>query len=228
MGIEGGEPNAAENQPPVQSETRLVISNEVKQLADMFAATPFDPDLASMRAKMGTLRRKPLAQDHIPGLLAEAHVTSILEKFASENPEIVKLNPILNLDTTDHYRFERAEDRGTFTARKWDETSGAKIERVAEYDQVIVVNGLPVVIEVKSGRGLIRAPQQEALDSRFAPLKEHFGTNQFGFILAGTQEAARDSEERRKNFEEKGMILTPLQISVSDLQEHARVFHMGQ
>jgi len=86
-------------------------------------------------------------------------------------------------------------------------------------DQLIVVDGMPTVFEVKVSRmwgltqDLKHSMSEERIDHVFVPLKEYFGFERYGYsVVTNSNKIKPELSKVQADFEEKGRILVPLYL----------------
>ena len=226
--MEGHIPAEEEVLPRTEELNFKITSNPLlEKLTLVFALSQLDPgtlmdQIAGLGGYLGPNHKKAA---QVPGALAEAHVDRVVTKFALENPG-AKLDVIPKNSTTENYRFVRGSNGNLKAIEK---NSRGEIPRdIAEYDKIVVINGLPVVIEVKASNSNVHTgtPQDtNRLNKRMAPLKEFFGTDTFGYVIVSPQQ--KNMIRLRQPFREntRGILLPKFPFSREDLKMYADVLH---
>lgn len=155
------------------------------------------------------------------GRLAEIHIGSLLN-FQVKSDLFKDVCRTVSLDQTKTQNYIFSERGGQLYARNRHRKD------VAEYDNIIVVNGLPTVVEVKatnsSKKG--RNPMNRLLNSDwrqqfFRPLQEAFNTNRFGFVVVTVPERISLDSPTQRTFKENGGKIIAMNASLQELKERA-------
>lgn len=164
---------------------------------------------------------RSIRRESLHGIIAERHVQRLLEEALSNFP-LLSLNPIPT-DPTPHRQFSFKRNRvGNIIA--WDNERG---RTHAEYDALIEVDGLPVVVETKisnrsrrgeTGHGIDTALSNKQIDRRFAPLREFYGHEGFGYVVVTTKERVVFESPFQDAFRNKGGRLVPLPVSNKEIK----------
>lgn len=225
-----------EEQPPSEKEVlvptealnfKLASNPLLEKLSFVFAISQLDSEtLTDQITRLGGYlgdKHKKAAQ--VPGALAEAHVDRVLAKFAIENPE-AKIDVIPDDSATENYKFVRGS---TGNLKAIEKNSLGQIPKdIAEYDQVVVIDGLPVIIEVKSSSRNVHSGEHQdtkRLNNKLAPLKEFFGTDTFGYVIVSPQD--RNMVRLRQPFRAntRGILLPKFPFSREELKAQADEIH---
>ncbi len=195
-----------------QLNVNLATNQTVAGLCRIIETKPFN-----WNTLLGTVRTiRDADRTSMHGLVAELHLQQLLGQTAIP----LRIDPIASGTQTDSYSF-RKDSKGRLVA--YDQQG----RTVAEYDALIEADGLPVVIEVKASNRASRGSTSHSLDTaltvgginrRFAPLKEYYNTNTFGYIVTTTRNAIQPNSLTQQCFQERGGILIPLPASLKDIK----------
>jgi len=133
------------------------------------------PDWEAIRGSMGRYHGK---LGRLIGAAAETHTRWYLETLASSYDGRITLDAINEPRLTDNFKF------GNRGGRIVSSRSG-KI--YTEYDSIALVDGLPVVFEVRmTGLDLlISIASTQEVCRKIKPLEEYFERNEFGYVVIG-------------------------------------------
>ncbi len=177
---------------------------------------------------------------HLLGIISESHLYAELERLASfsGNPYRIELgNGIRNNQATAHYRFSRGSRRGELDWHIGYYKSGRR-GRKGEYDAVAIVDGVPVVFEVKAWKslGTVHAYKKEkparesisynlrpeAVEERLEPAREFYGKD-VGYVMAVRPGIVRMIEQASQDiymqFVGSGGIVTPICRNFSSIEK---------
>jgi len=154
------------------------------------------------------------------GKLAEMHLRVALEEINDELEarDRVVFDPISHDDSTRNYYFTNYES-GLRVLRKSDG------QVYSEIDDIVVVDGLPVLFEIKTGKNYRKSPSNRrkgaSLGAKHAmeagrmeyllhPIKECFGTSVCGYVLVIPPEHIVPTFQHQQRFRLSGGLLVPL------------------
>jgi hypothetical protein len=192
-------------------EVHFTTNATLDRLVEGFKKTPPDWDeVAHVFKNTKTYLLNTSTKDTIIGDLAEIHVDTVLKSLASSIGDI-DLHPI---------PFYAEKNGIKFSALKFAHYQAMHLKHgtAVEYDQLMVVNDLPVVWEVKTSRvrnthrkkSAFFAVQPERIDKVFTPLSIYFERNDFGYVVVAPEEVIDPSFYTVLNFQKKGGIMVPL------------------
>ena len=152
----------------------------------------------------------------LKGRLLEIHLRILLETMITQNPHF-KLDPIPDGSETDKYRFVKKDGAGYLVVDK------VTRRPLVEYDEIALIDGIPVVFEVKAKLGRERvAVSGERISRIFDPIAEYFGGDEYGYFVLVSRDFLNGQYLARQSFEEMGGFLVPLFCRSQDLNEHTK------
>ncbi len=166
------------------------------------------------------------------GYLAEIHVGHVIEKAANIDPALkdrIIRDPVVDGDETANYLFKQNQ-QGMLVCWKKRGPYG-KPEQVAEYDHLLMINFLPVVIEVKTSNAphstaskkgsLAQALTQESIIKKLRPLQERLSTDRFAYVMVVNQELINPNSHFQQQFTRSGGLIVPLATPHAEFTEAA-------
>lgn len=213
---------------PSELKVKLATNLTVEQVASHVSQSSLDWGQleTSYRETIARLGHPPFkSYVHLSGFFLETHVHNVLRSLSMDD---LNTDPIPDGAKAGEYTFYR-DIKGQIYVKKATEMPDGRVfwHDKAEYDDLIVAGGLPTVIEAKVARRgsrasnqIIRNVQAERIEKKLEPLKDYFQTDQFGYIIFTTPEAAL-SGERVTDFTENGGIIAPFNFSYNDFHKGA-------
>lgn len=161
--------------------------------------------------------------------LSEIHVRLTLEEASRSLEGSVQFDPITPNTVTAKFHFRQGYGRRGVVVR--NRHTG---EDHSDLDEVLVVDGLPVLWEIKlsawrrggknknpSTHGISWAMREERLPTITAPLREYFRTQKVGYVVVlPSGEEQRDSIILQR-FADLGGIITPLYTTRENFKREA-------
>ncbi len=189
----------------------------------------FDQILSQIIKNEAHQKTRAINPDHAQGIVSEVYVRTMLMRFRGNNKdEDIQIDPIPHKKETERYIFRLKKEGGSEVVDK-EKWGKVRYPFSAEYDALFALNGLPVVIEVKSGRhtrgagGFNAELNPSAIDGKLTPLSIFYNTDTFGYILVGMQDTPMDSGGMNKEkFTQMGGILVALPMTFDELDVYAQ------
>lgn len=179
------------------------------------------PDWTYLHKQMK--RRGITDRDNAHGLYGEMHVQKLIRNAKRPNilGERIK---------TDLIPDGKRKGKYIFYAGEWGSTvvKGRDKMPIVEYDDLLEIDGLPVVIEVKRNSlnslgKLNKALSDERITKIFAPLEEYYETKTFGYVVVTSQECIKKDQDLQNAFKERGGILIPFKMPTF-IETHGDIF----
>lgn len=157
------------------------------------------------------------------GRVAEQHVTRLLEYLAQSDlfKDVLQMQDLAGKTTKD-YRFINLDDHLYVKKRR---ENGLL---VAEYDNILLVNGLPTLVEVKAkghasdgSRPLSNLFNPDYRNRLFRPLQDYYQTNTFGFIIVTVPEIISDRSTNQARLIGYGGKIIAMNASLEELKQRA-------
>ena len=166
--------------------------------------------------KLEQSARKTFSTSELLGEIGEVSFQIALEEIVKDYGERVDLNPIADRSRTDHYFFHR-------------DSAGRMVVYLgsgnhSEIDSIAVVDGLPVLFEIKmatkrraksnqanfGSRKINHQISTEGVYRRIHPVQEYFDTFDCGMVFVTLPENLKHTSEAQVEFKKNGGFLIPL------------------
>lgn len=220
---EAGRQNNGRNQEKRNiSETPLLKTNPtLLKVIERITGNIPDPDvlLATLNPKqlekMNGDKTNGGKNGDILGHLAETHLAQSLISLSEVFPGLV-VNPIPNGTETDDFVFRVYGDHNYVVHKK--NTGAAYIE----YDAFTLVDGLPVVWEVKFGYSYNGALKNKRVKKILEPLTQYYGDSTAGYVVVTPKASVDESNDAQNKFIERGGILVTLPVTKTEFTEEVQ------
>ncbi len=193
-----------------------------------------------------------LTDAQLASRLAYTHLRVTLERICEGFDSEVVFDPISETSTKNQYTFEIRHPLGELDVKKpfsrlvvVKRRSG---EAVYEIGELVVVDELPVLFEIKlgnyrgsrgksqkskmthrTGDGVVYAMRSDRLKAILRPLEEFFGRH-LGFVLVIAKDQITPQSSVQQDFTERGGLLVPFytgkQAYMIKVQELRRLYHI--
>jgi hypothetical protein len=167
----------------------LVKPDLLVRITDQLAGKPLDWDKLVPKFKESEIYRKgKYSGGDLPSLFSELGLRQNLEEICAENSS-VKFDAIKDGNAGEYY----------FITKDWRTHVLKAGESYGEIDQLAVIEGVPVLFEVKlissrytkgrrrksskSGNGINFHLRDENVSHAIAPVKKYFGTDDVGYVF---------------------------------------------
>lgn len=180
----------------------------VQQLIDKIGRTP--PDINAIQELLnkgiitnnGNGRSKSKNGDYI-GRMAEWHTAATINQMRGLFPSI-DISPIPDDSLKGKYRFrQKGINYVVFREPR-------PLSAILEYDILSVIDGLPVVWEVKLGHTIQTAIRSKRIIDVFKPLSEYYDRTDFGYVLVVPKDVPDENSVAQNKFIERGGIIASL------------------
>lgn len=217
----------------------LAKNNLLEEIAKRLSGSSFPFVDASEHMR----QHPPPSQDEgvLRGRLAELGIHVLLERLSRENPQIIP-NPIRTPSTTEHYHFSRDAAGNLNVGHR--SCPGRSYERISDYYDILLVDSLPAVVEVKvratsqgkNRRALRRnglspssgkislALESEPIAQKIAPLQEYFRCRECAYLMILLPERLRRETPSQQEFTRLGGLLVPFPLPGEDFRDLAGIY----
>lgn len=187
------------------------------------------PDWIAISKKVKNATTASADPHQISGAMAEIDIRMFLEKSSRASQGSIVVDPIAHNSKTERFLFARTTEN-TFVV-----VDPQKQERIIEYDVLTVIDGIPVVWEVKSqirkrsrnnkgkGHSLNEVLRIKHINQLFTPLQEYFDSKDFGYVVVATKEVIRPASPLQQGFCKNGGILIPHPASAAEFNLQALI-----
>lgn len=159
------------------------------------------------------------------GHFGEACLEAYLEKIALDNTGKIVFKPIPTKAEAGQYSFYRQNVGYNVSLFE-----NGRTRSYCNFDEILLIDGLPVVFEVKLSRRNRHNPgekrkltggclnycmRQERIDVIQGPISAYFQTNDFGYVLVTYPKRIQNDSIRQQDFIEHGGLLVPFYADAS-------------
>ena len=178
--------------------------------------TPRESDITEHVERHLSGKKGKIYRSNLVSLISEVRVALAIKDFERTWPARVVSDPIAEGSETQHYKFSYAAGE----LRAWDK------RRQSDYagiDKLALVNGLPLIIEVKavppeySEYILIPNLRKKKLIRKMTPISEYYGGARCGYLLVSLPETS--SSKVFTELLREGGIVAAHSLSGNDLNE---------
>lgn len=191
-----------------------------------------DIDSQKLKELLGNSRRfrtERYDEAHIPGMLFELHIRLLFEQLAKRDGRI-DLDPLKLPRHTSKFIINRDLLLGGVQVYRKERY---RIMQYAEFDDLISVDGLPVIIEAKmssannNGNNLRPLLRSKRINACALPIQEAFSTQEFGYVVFSSQEAIASIEANQlmRYFTNAGGIVQPISTSYDEFARQTNQLH---
>ncbi len=214
---------------------RLTASPLLNQLVDYIAQTAIDWEMFEAYLRGRNLKADQIiAAGGVKGVLMELYLDMMIAHFA-EGREDVILNPIPDGAKTTNFEFYRTDisKGGRFCVK---EGHTGQTHSRADYDELLEVDGLPVIFEAKSsvrGTKKYRAAtrknpilREQHILRLAVPLAEYYKTTSYiyiGYAVFIMPEAISETSFTQTDFKDRGGILRSLPTTHKEFGKQANL-----
>ena len=210
-------------QETMHPEYVLATNQRMEELKSFITETPINWDYLKQHYMKKKLWLSGRSQYRLVGTLFETHIHTLIESFAADHPDVT-VDPIQSGEVSGQYRFFRPEkEKGTYVQMYREANNGNhRWEDINEYDRLLRVNGLLVVVEAKMTgsnaviRGVVNA---RSIDEDIEPLRTRFDEDTFGYMLIAPSERFNQNAISQQSFRERGGVLVPVPTSFAEFQD---------
>ncbi len=201
----------------------MLKSNELlEDICDRLAGlTPnWSGTIRKLKEQRPDMCSKKIYMPEIRSHISEVYLQVSLNKICRDWKR-VDLHPVVDGDSSANYGFRVSNGRLVVFKKGGDPYT--------DYDALIRVDGLPVIFEVKlsrlvgSKKGTDAALQPDRISYVSAPVREFFGTEDFGYVAIITRENLKDSPLQQE-FKKNGGILVPFFWSYETFRAKVKLY----
>lgn len=195
----------------------LETPQKLRMLADKFSGTPVNWEhIAQLYSEYVLFGREGRAhQKGLIGTTGELHVRSFLEDEQANDPQI-EITPIPFGTKRSMFTFKEGR-LGSYTVLH----IGTR-NQFAEYDQLICIDGLPVVWEVKISprREAREAYSTKKINKMLLPIHEYFRKEAYGYVVVTPKDqVSSDADSWEARLTSYGGLTIPMYADLLEFQQ---------